>query len=129
MTTTFLNAATATTSAGSTQLIFSALVGIALIVLLVTQLKLHPFLSLTIGSIAVGALAGMQLKDALVSFGAGVGSTVASVGTLIALGALIGLPMFFEIGLVLLMPVIVLASRRAQLPLMRVASRHWPGCR
>jgi GntP family gluconate:H+ symporter len=156
MTTTLVTAA-ATTSAGSSQLIFAALVGIALIVLLITQLKLHPFLSLTIGSIAVGALAGMQLKDTLVSFGAGVGSTVASVGTLIALGAmfgrlladsggadqivdtivdrssaralpwamalvgaLIGLPMFFEIGLVLLMPVIVLVSRRANLPLMRV---------
>jgi GntP family gluconate:H+ symporter len=157
MTTTILTAAAATPSAGNTQLIFAALVGIALIVLLITQLKLHPFLSLTIGSIAVGGLAGMQLKDTLVSFGAGVGSTVASVGTLIALGAmfgrlladsggadqivdtivdrssaralpwamalvgaLIGLPMFFEIGLVLLMPVIVLVSRRAQLPLMRV---------
>jgi gluconate:H+ symporter, GntP family len=157
MTTTILTAAAATPSAGSSQLIFAALVGIALIVLLITQLKLHPFLSLTIGSIAVGGLAGMQLKDTLVSFGAGVGSTVASVGTLIALGAmfgrlladsggadqivdtivdrssaralpwamalvgaLIGLPMFFEIGLVLLMPVIVLVSRRAQLPLMRV---------
>jgi GntP family gluconate:H+ symporter len=157
MTTTILTAAAATLSAGNTQLIFAALVGIALIVLLITQLKLHPFLSLTIGSIAVGGLAGMQLKDTLVSFGAGVGSTVASVGTLIALGAmfgrlladsggadqivdtivdrssaralpwamalvgaLIGLPMFFEIGLVLLMPVIVLVSRRAQLPLMRV---------
>jgi GntP family gluconate:H+ symporter len=34
---------------------------------------------------------------------------------------IIGLPMFFEIGLVLLLPVIVLVARRAQLPLMRVA--------
>ena len=155
--TTLLSAATATTSAGSTQLIFAALVGIAAIVLMITQLKLHPFLSLTIGSIAVGALAGMHMDDTLVSFGTGVGATVASVGTLIALGAmfgrlladsggadqivdtivgrssartlpwamalvgaLIGLPMFFEIGLVLLMPVIVLVSRRAQLPIMRV---------
>ena len=157
MTTTLLNAAAATTSAGSTQLVLAALVGIAVIVLLITQLKLHPFLSLTIGSIGVGALAGMHLDDALASFGKGVGATVASVGTLIALGAmfgrlladsggadqivdtivgrssaralpwamalvgaLIGLPMFFEIGLVLLMPVILLVSRRAQLPVMRV---------
>jgi GntP family gluconate:H+ symporter len=43
--TTLLSAATATTSAGSTQLIFAALVGIAAIVLMITQLKLHPFLS------------------------------------------------------------------------------------
>jgi len=157
MTTTLLTAATATTTAGSTQLVLAALVGIAVIVLLITQLKLHPFLSLTIGSIAVGVLAGVHLDDTLTSFGKGVGATVASVGTLIALGAmfgrlladsggadqivdtivgrssartlpwamalvgaLIGLPMFFEIGLVLLMPVIVLVSRRADLPLMRV---------
>jgi gluconate:H+ symporter, GntP family len=157
MKTHLLTAAASTTSAGSTRLVFAALVGIAVIVALITQLKLHPFLSLTIGSIGVGALAGMRLSDALTSFGTGVGATVASVGTLIALGAmfgrlladsggadqivdtivgrsnartlpwamalvgaLIGLPMFFEIGLVLLMPVIVLVSRRAQVPLMRV---------
>lgn len=155
--TTLLSAATATTSAGSTRLIFAALVGIAAIVLMIAKLKFHPFLSLTIGSIAVGALAGMHMDATLVSFGSGLGSTVASVGTLIALGAmfgrlladsggadqivdtivgrssartlpwamalvgaLIGLPMFFEIGLVLLMPVIVLVSRRTQLPLLRV---------
>ena len=157
MSSTLLAAAAPLTSAGSTQLIVAALVGIAVIVLLITQLKLHPFLSLTVGSITVGALGGMQLKDALTSFGTGVGATVASVGTLIALGAmfgrlladsggadqivdtivrratarslpwamalvgaLIGLPMFFEIGLVLLIPVILLVSRRSGLPLMRV---------
>ena len=156
MTTSFLTAA-ATTSAGSTQLVFAALVGIAVIVLLITQLKLHPFLSLTLGSMSVGLLAGVHLDETLTSFSKGVGATVAGVGTLIALGAmfgrlladsggadqivdtivgrssartlpwamalvgaLIGLPMFFEIGLVLLMPVIVLVARRADLPLLRV---------
>jgi GntP family gluconate:H+ symporter len=34
---------------------------------------------------------------------------------------IVGLPMFFEIGLVLLLPVIVLVTRRSGLPLMRVA--------
>ena len=81
MTTTLLTAATATTTAGSTQLVLAALVGIAVIVLLITQLKLHPFLSLTIGSIAVGVLAGVHLDDTLTSFGKGVGATVASVGS------------------------------------------------
>jgi GntP family gluconate:H+ symporter len=156
-TTVLAAAAPALTNAGSTQLIVAALVGIAVIVLLITRFKLHPFLSLTIGSIAVGALAGMKPADALTSYGNGVGSTVASVGTLIALGAmfgrlladsggadqivdtivrrataralpwamalvgaLIGLPMFFEIGLVLLIPVILLVSRRSGLPLLKV---------
>jgi gluconate:H+ symporter, GntP family len=39
--------------------------------------------------------------------------------TVVAL--IIGLPMFFEIGLVLLLPVIVLVAQRSTLPLMRVA--------
>ena len=155
--TVLVSAAQALTTAGSAQLIMAALVGIAVIVLLITQFKLHPFLSLTIGSIAVGTLAGMNPLDAVTSYGTGVGATVASVGTLIALGAmfgrlladsggadqivdtilrratarslpwamalvgaLIGLPMFFEIGLVLLIPVILLVSRRSGLPLLRV---------
>ena len=37
-----------------------------------------------------------------------------------AVGALIGLPMFFEIGLVLLMPVIYLVARRAQLSVITI---------
>jgi GntP family gluconate:H+ symporter len=36
-------------------------------------------------------------------------------------GALIGLPMFFEVGLVLLVPVIILVARRSGLPLMKIA--------
>ena len=47
------------------------------------------------------------------------GNLVPWAMTLVAL--IIGLPMFFEIGLVLLIPVIVLVAQRAELPLMRVA--------
>lgn len=134
----------------STQLILAALVGIAVIVVLITVAKLHPFLSLTIGSLTVGAVAGEPMAEVLASFSKGVGETVAGVGMLIALGAMfgkiladsggadqivdtiisrssdrmlpwamaaigaiIGLPMFFEIGLVLLMPVIFLVARRS----------------
>jgi GntP family gluconate:H+ symporter len=144
-------------AAGTGQLIAAALIGIAVIVLLITRFKIHPFLSLTIGSLVVGAVATMPMADTVTSFSNGVGSTVASVGLLIALGAmfgrlladsggadqivdtivgragvrtlpwamalvgaLIGLPMFFEIGLVLLMPVILLVSIRSGLSLMRV---------
>ncbi|BCT78179.1 2-keto-3-deoxygluconate permease [Sinomonas cyclohexanicum] len=146
-----------TPHAGTLQLVAAAVVGIALIVVLITWLKLNPFLSLTIGSLAVGAMANMPMADVVTSFSNGVGSTVASVGVLIALGAmfgrlladsgaadqivdtlvgkagtrmlpwamglvgaLIGLPMFFEIGLVLLMPVIMLVSVRSGLSLVRV---------
>ncbi|MEU6749672.1 gluconate:H+ symporter [Spirillospora sp. NPDC046719] len=136
--------------ASSGRLVPAALAGIALIVVLITWLKVHPFLSLTLGSLLVGAIAGLPMADTVKSFGKGFGDTASGVGALIALGAmfgklladsggadqivdtivgrsgrralpwamalvgaLIGLPMFFEIGLVLLMPVIYLVARRS----------------
>jgi GntP family gluconate:H+ symporter len=145
------------TDAGSTQLVIAALIGIAVIVLLITLLKLHPFLSLTIGSLVVGVVAGANIAKTIESFTLGFGTTAAGVGTLIALGAmfgklladsggadeivdtivsrstertlpwamalvgaLIGLPMFFEIGLVLLMPVIFLVARRSGQSIVKI---------
>src|SRR5690242_8697054 len=139
------------------RLVPAALLGIAVIVVLITRFKLHPFLGLTLGSLTVGAVAGVAMSDTVDSFTKGFGSTAAGVGTLIALGAmfgklladsggadeivdtivgrstprtlpwamagvgaLIGLPMFFEIGLVLLMPVIFLVARRSQQSVVRV---------
>lgn len=150
--------ATTTPTSPGWQLITAALIGFAVIVLLITRFKLHPFLSLTIGALAVGAIAGMGMETMLASYSTGVGTTVASVGVLIALGAIIGklladsggadtivdtlvgntspraipwamalvgaiigLPMFFEIGLVLLVPVILLTAKKSKLPLMKVA--------
>ena len=139
------------------QLVLAALAGIALIVVLITVAKLHPFLALIFGAVTVGIVAGQNVGDVLDSFGKGFGDTAASVGILIALGAMfaklladsggadeivdtivghaspralpwamalvgaiIGLPMFFEIGLVLLMPVIYLVAKRSQLSLITV---------
>ncbi|EWC58642.1 Gluconate transporter family protein [Actinokineospora spheciospongiae] len=138
-----------------TRLIGAALIGIALIVVLITQVKLHPFLALILGSGALGLIAGMPVDKLIKSFSGGVGTTVAGVGVLIALGAmlgklladsggadrivdtiigrasgamlpwamalvavLIGLPMFFEIGLVMLIPVVLLVAKRTGQPLM-----------
>ena len=139
------------------QLILGALVGIALIVVLIVFGKLHPFLALMLGGLTVGIVDGQNVADVITSFSNGFGSTAAGVGILIALGAMfarlladsggadqlvdtivghasprllpwamalvgaiIGLPMFFEIGLVLLMPVIYLVARRSQLSLITV---------
>ncbi|GLY41782.1 gluconate:H+ symporter, GntP family protein [Amycolatopsis sp. NBRC 101858] len=138
-----------------TRLISATVVAIAVIVVLITKVKLHPFLALVLGSLVLGLTAGMPVDKLLKSFSGGVGSTVASVGILIALGAmlgklladsggadqivdtvlgkargaalpwamalvaaLIGLPMFFEIGLVMLIPVVLLAAKRTGKPLM-----------
>ncbi len=140
------------------QLIIAALIGIAVIVTLITWLKVHPFLALLLGALTTGLVAGESGPDVVTSFAGGFGDTSASVGILIGLGgmygrlladsggasrivdtlvarsgprslpwimgligALIGLPMFFEIGLVLLVPIILLVAKRAQVKLMTVA--------
>ncbi|WP_328482862.1 GntP family permease [Streptomyces sp. NBC_00377] len=145
------------TSAGHAQLGIAVLAGIAVIVLLITQFKLHAFLALTIGSLALGAFAGAPLDKAIASFTTGLGATVAGVGVLIALGAIlgkmladsggadqivdtilaraggrsmpwamvliasvIGLPLFFEVGVVLLIPVVLMVAKRGNYSLMRI---------
>ncbi|WP_396916079.1 GntP family permease [Mycolicibacterium sp.] len=150
------------------QLVLAFLAGIAVIVVLISFVKLHPFLALIFGAVTVGIVplvlslitgdtVDQSLTTVLKSFTDGFGSTAAGVGILIALGAMfaklladsggadeivdtiighssprmlpwamalvgaiIGLPMFFEIGLVLLMPVIYLVARRSQLSLITV---------
>ena len=128
-----------------------------MIVVLITLVKLHPFLALIFGALTVGIVAGEDLQRCHSPSPTGSATTAAGVGILIALGAmfgklladsggadqivdtivghaspralpwamalvgaLIGLPMFFEIGLVLLMPVIFLVARRSQLSLITV---------
>ncbi|MET9393859.1 gluconate:H+ symporter [Streptomyces sp. NPDC006624] len=145
------------TSAGHAQLGIAVLAGIAVIVLLITKFKLHAFLALTIGSLALGAIAGAPLDKVLTSFSTGLGTTVAGVGVLIALGAIlgkmladsggadqivdtilakaggrsmpwamvliasvIGLPLFFEVGIVLLIPVVLMVAKRGNYSLMRI---------
>lgn len=145
------------TSAGHAQLGIAVLAGIAVIVLLITQFKLHAFLSLTLGTLVLGAIAGAPLDKAIASFTTGLGTTVAGVGVLIALGAIlgkmladsggadqivdtilakaggrsmpwamvliasvIGLPLFFEVGVVLLIPVVLMVAKRGNYSLMRI---------
>ncbi|AKV55853.1 gluconate permease [Bifidobacterium actinocoloniiforme DSM 22766] len=70
-----------------------------------------------IGRVLMDTGATDQVVNSLVSK-----ASDASIPWIMALiGALIGLPMFFEVGLVVLVPVIILVARRTKLPLMRVA--------
>ena len=140
------------------QLVIAALLGVVVIIVLITWLKIHPFIALTIGALGVGIGAGLAPDKAVTSFGNGFGATMTSVGILVGLGsmfgkmlvdsgaadrvvdtlvrrssaaalpwtmaligALIGLPMFFEVGLVLLIPIIVLVAKRSDVPIMKIA--------
>jgi GntP family gluconate:H+ symporter len=140
-----------------TSLLAWAVASIALVVVLITALRVHAFLALLLGSGFVGLGAGLRAADVLKEFQGGFGATLGSVGLLVALGAmlgrlladsggadrivdtivawagnrrlpwamaliamLIGIPLFFEVGVVLLMPVILLMTRRSGLSAVQV---------
>ncbi|SCK15268.1 gluconate:H+ symporter, GntP family [Streptomyces sp. WMMB 714] len=144
-------------SAGTAQLGLAALAGIAVIVVLITRFKVHAFLALTLGTLVLGMAAAAPLDKTIESFSTGLGDTVAGVGVLIALGAvlgklladsggadeivdtvlartserampwamaliagIIGLPLFFEVGIVLMIPVVLLVAKRGNYSLMRI---------
>ncbi|MFE1317566.1 gluconate:H+ symporter [Kitasatospora phosalacinea] len=144
-------------TASNGQLLLAVLLSIGAIVLLITRLKLHPFLALTLGSGLLAAVAGAPFDKLLASFSTGFGATVASVGLLIGLGAMLGklladsggantiadtvlartgpkllpwamaliaavlgLPLFFEVGVVLLVPIVLLVARRGNAPLIGI---------
>ena len=154
-----LAAATDPWTTHDTRLIVVTVLAIAIIVVLIAWLKMHPFLALTLGCAFLGlASASMPIGTVITSYEKGVGAVLMEVGLLIGLGSMlgklladsggadrivdtllakaggglvpwamalvamiIGLPMFFEIGLVLLLPVIIAVAHRSGLRLMRVA--------
>jgi GntP family gluconate:H+ symporter len=147
------------TPAGSdAHLITAALLGIAAIITLISWLRVHPFLALALGAVGIGVGAGLAPAAAVTSFSTGFGATMAGVGILVGLGAMlgqlladsgganaivdtlitragtrslpwvmaligavIGLPMFFEVGLVLLIPIIIMVARRTGVSLIKIA--------
>ncbi|PYC81171.1 gluconate transporter [Streptomyces tateyamensis] len=139
------------------RLLLAVLLSIGVIVLLISKLKLHPFLALTLGSGLLAAVAGAPFDKLTASFATGFGATVTSVGLLIGLGAmlgklladsggaaiiadtvlgrasrrtlpwamaliaaLLGLPLFFEVGVVLLIPIVLMVAKRGDIPVLRV---------
>jgi GntP family gluconate:H+ symporter len=144
-------------TAHDTWLVAWTLAGIAVVVVLITAFKVHPFLSLILGSLTAGLGAGLSTGDVIKNFESGFGTTLGGVGILVALGTMlgklladsggadrivdtivgrsgetrlpwamaliamiIGIPLFFEVGVVLLIPVIILVARRAQTSIIRV---------
>jgi GntP family gluconate:H+ symporter len=133
------------------------LLSIACIVVLISYFKVHAFIALVLGAGFVGLASDLKAPDVIKQFQTGFGSTLGSVGILVALGTMlgklladsggadrivstivewsgerrlpwamaliamvIGVPLFFEVGVVLLMPVIILMTRRSGVSIVRV---------
>lgn len=145
-------------SAHDTQLLIACALGLAIIIVSISVLKLAPFLSILVGTFAAGFAAHQPLEAIAQAFSKGAGALLGDVGIIIALGAMlgalmaesgaadrlvttlldhstprrlpwmmalvaiiVGLPLFFEVGLVMMVPIIFVMARRSGQPILRIA--------
>jgi GntP family gluconate:H+ symporter len=139
-------------------LLVSTLIAIIGLIVLITVVKLNPFLTLFVISLLLALVAGMPFATVIHSFEAGVGSTLGHIAIVVALGTMlgkmmaesggadqvahtlvrlfgekrvpwammliglvVGLPAFFEVGFVLLIPIAFTVARRTGTSLILVA--------
>lgn len=72
------------------ELLLAVILGIALILLLILKLRIHAFIALLIGSIAVGLVAGLDAGQIIDTVQTGMGGTLGFVATVVGLGAIFG---------------------------------------
>lgn len=130
-------------------LLLTASASVIGLILLITVVRLNPFISLFLASLFLAVAAGMPLERIIRSFEAGFGGTIGHIAIIVALGTMlgkmmaesggadqiaytlidlfgeknirwamvligliVGLPAFFEVGFVLLIPIAFTVARR-----------------
>ncbi|MDX1590592.1 MAG: GntP family permease [Balneolaceae bacterium] len=63
---------------------------VVLIIWMTSRLKLHPFLALLFGTVVMGVVSGLPVNSLLTTLAGGFGSTLESIGIVIAAGTIIG---------------------------------------
>lgn len=77
-------------AADPVRLIAAAVVGIAVLLILIIRFKLHPIISMMLSSVIIGVGAGMQLSMISETVEKGVGKTLQGIALLVGLGSMFG---------------------------------------
>ena len=138
-------------------LLVDTLIAIVALIVLITKVKLHPFIALILAAGFIGLAARMPTPDIVQSFQKGFGDVLGFVGIVIGLGTmlgklmavsggadriaqtlvkrfgeqrihwamlvvafLVGIPLFFEVGFVLLIPLVFTVAKRVNVPLLKL---------
>lgn len=70
--------------------LFVFIISIAVMILMISKFKIHPFLSILLVSLALGLIGGIGLGDIATVIGSGFSGTFTSIGIVIIFGAMIG---------------------------------------
>ena len=74
----------------TTRLILAAVVGMILLLVLIIKFKIHAMLSILIGAITIGLIAGMPFSQIVTAVNDGIGNTLKGIALLVGLGSMFG---------------------------------------
>ncbi len=80
----------ATAALNSTRLILAAVIGLAILLVLIIKFKIHAMLSILIGAVAIGMIAGMPFDDIVTAVDDGISLTLKGIALLVGLGSMFG---------------------------------------
>lgn len=80
----------ATAALDSTRLILAAVIGLAILLVLIIRFKVHAMLSILIGAVAIGMIAGMPFDDIVTAVDDGISLTLKGIALLVGLGSMFG---------------------------------------
>ena len=81
---------TAVASPDAARLVFAAVAGLILLLILIIKFKVHAMISILIGAVGIGLMAGMPLSDIIGSVNEGIGNTLKGIALLVGLGSMFG---------------------------------------
>ena len=73
-----------------TRLVIAALVGLVLLLVLIIKFKIHAMISILIGAITIGLVAGMPFSEIVLAVNDGIGNTLKGIALLVGLGSMFG---------------------------------------
>ncbi len=73
-----------------TRLVIAALVGLVILLVLIIKFKIQAMVSILIGAIAIGLLAGMPFESIVTAVNDGIGNTLKGIALLVGLGSMFG---------------------------------------
>ncbi|MDO4491823.1 MAG: gluconate:H+ symporter [Lachnospiraceae bacterium] len=73
-----------------TRLVLAALIGLAILLVLIIKFKIQAMVSILVGAITIGLIAGMPFADIITAVNDGIGNTLKGIALLVGLGSMFG---------------------------------------
>ncbi len=82
--------ATETLALNPTRLVIAAVIGLIILLVLIIKFKIQAMISILIGAISIGLIAGMPAETIVTAVNDGIGNTLKGIALLVGLGSMFG---------------------------------------